>query len=249
MTRATVYVAALLDLGVAAAVGAVGAALKAAAGALTPWILAVVLLALRGPEEARAQRATGDDLDQKSWAGLMTGGYSTAIGDDFGGGSSVGFTAGLYRIRSPTFKLGVEVGYDRLGGYTNTYFDIHGPGITQIEKFNWSVLRAAAVARVQLARSSIRPVGIIGFGAYMVRTRDDIEAFDPNGVSIPMYRFLQIRTTIRPGATVGLGVELPNALGRLTMGAEARWNGLFDLGPGGVAMGNFATFTISVGFD
>lgn len=158
MTRATVYVAALLDLGVAAAVGAVGAALKAAAGALTPWILAVVLLALRGPEEARAQRATGDDLDQKSWAGLMTGGYSTAIGDDFGGGSSVGFTAGLYRIRSPTFKLGVEVGYDRLGGYTNTYFDIHGPGITQIEKFNWSVLRAAAVARVQLARSSTVPL-------------------------------------------------------------------------------------------
>ncbi len=215
----------------------------------TPWILAVVLLAFRGPEEARAQRPMRDDVDQKSWAALMTGGYSTAMGGDFGGGSSVGFAAGLYRMRSPIFKLGFEAGYDRLGGYTNTYFDIHGPGISQIEKFNWSVLRATAVARVQPAWSSIRPVGILGFGAYMVRTRDDIEAFDPDGVAIPMYKFFEIRTKTRPGATVGLAVELPHALGRWTVGAEARWHGLFDLGPGGVAMGNFATIAVSVGFD
>ena len=57
------------------------------------------------------QRPVGNDVDQKSWAGLMTGGYSTGVGSNFGGGSSVGFTAGLYRVRSPTFKLGFEVGY------------------------------------------------------------------------------------------------------------------------------------------
>ena len=191
----------------------------------------------------------GDDVDQKSWAGLMTGGYSTTVGGNFGGGSSVGFTAGLYRVRSSTSELGFEVGYDRLGGYRNIHLDIRGPGTLQIEKFHWSMLRAAAVARFQPDRSSIRPVGIVGFGAYMVRTRDDIEAFDANGVAMPMYRFLQIRTNIRPGATVGLGVELPHVLGRWTVGAEARWHGLFDLGPGGVAMGNFATIAVSVGFD
>ena len=114
----------------------------------------------------------------------------------------------------------------------------------QIEKFNWSMLRAAAVVRFQPDRSSIRPVGIVGFGAYMVRTRDDIEAFDANGVAMPMYRFLQIRTKIRPGATVGLGVELPHVLGRWTVGAEARWHGVFDLG-----VASFATITVSVGFD
>ena len=67
---------------------------------------------------------SAQDVAQKSWAGLMNGGYSTGIGDDFGGGSSVGFTAGLYLKRSPTFKLGVEVGYDRLGGYKNNLLDI-----------------------------------------------------------------------------------------------------------------------------
>ena len=190
------------------------------------------------------QRPVGDDVDQKSWAGLMTGGYSTGVGSNFGGGSSVGFTAGLYRVRSSTSKLGFEVGYDRLGGYRNTYLDIRGPGTLQIEKFNWSVLRAAAAARFQPAWSSIRPVGIVGFSAYRVRTRDDIEAFDPNGVAMPMCRFLQIRTKIRPGATVGLGVELPHVLGRWTVGAEARWHGVFDLG-----VASFATITVSVGFD
>ncbi len=214
----------------------------------TPWILAIALLALRGPEGAVGQTPVGDDGEQKSWVGLVTGGYSTAIGDAFGGGSSVGLAAGLYRMRSPTSELGLEVGYDRLGGYNNTYFDIHGPGISQIEKFNWSVLRAAAVARFHPARSSIRPVGIVGFGAYMVRTRDDIEAFDSNGVSIPMYRFFDAQSIVRPGATVGLGVELPQALGGWTVGAEARLHGVFDLGPGGLFMGNFATIAVSVGF-
>ena len=56
-------------------------------------------------------------------------------------------------------------------------------------------------------------------------------------------------TRPNPGATLGLAVELPNALGRWPVGAEARWHGLFDLGPGGVAMGNFATIAVSVGFD
>ena len=191
------------------------------------------------------QRPVGNDVGQKSWAGLMTGGYSTGLGGDFGGGSSVGFTAALYRVRSSTFDLGVEAGYDRLGGYTNTYFDIHGPGISQIEKFHWSMLHAAGVARFQPDRSSIRPVGIVGFGAYMVRTRDDIEAFDPNGVAIPMYEFFEIRTKTRPGATVGLGVEVPHVLGRWTVGAEARWHGLFDL----FGIGNFATIGVSVRFD
>ncbi len=196
-----------------------------------------------------AQRPLGNDVDQKSWAGSMTVGLSTGVGDDFGGGSSVGFTAGLYRVRSSTFDLGVEAGYDRLGGYTNTYLDIHGPGISQIEKYDWSVLHAAGVARFRLAESSIRPVGIVGLGAYMVRTRDDIEAFDPDGVAIPQWEFFETRTSIRPGATVGLGVEVPQALGRWTFGAEARWHGLFDLGPGGMATANFATIAVSVGFD
>ena len=106
------------------------------------------------------------------------------------------------------------------------------------------MLRAAAAARFQPAWSSIRPVGIVGFGAYRVRTRDDIEAFDPNGVAIPMYSFLQIRTKIRPGATVGLGVELPHVLGRWTVGAEARWHSVFDLG-----VASFATIAVSVGSD
>ena len=212
-------------------------------------ILVFVLLALRGPEEAGAQRPLETEADEKVWTGLMTGGYSTAIGDDFGGGSSVGFTAGLYRMRSPILKLGLEAGYDRLGGYKNIHFDIHGPGISQIEKFDWSVLHAAAVARTQPARSSIRPVGIVGLGAYMVRTRDDIEAFDPNGVAIPKWKFFETQTKTLPGATVGLGVELPNAWGRWAVGAEARWHGIFDLGPGGVLMGSFTTIAFSVGFD
>ena len=175
-----------------------------------PWILAIVLLAFRGPEEARAQRPVGDEVDQKSWAGLVTGGYSAAIGDAFGGGSSVGFTAGLYRIRSPTFSLGFEAGYDRF-------------------ESNWSVLRAAVVGRFHPARSSIRPVGIIGFGAYMVRTRR-----------------LITQSSTRPGVSAGLGVELPQALGGLTVGAEARWHGLVNFG---LQMVNFATIAISVGFD
>jgi hypothetical protein len=212
-------------------------------------VSAILLLASLGPEEARAQRPVGDEVDQKSWAGLMTGGYSTAMGDAFGGGSSVGLTAGLYRMRSPTFKLGFEVGYDRLGGYTNTFVDIRGPGSSQIEEFDWSVLHLAAVARFQPDRSSIRPVGIVGFGAYTIRTRDNIEAFDVNGAPMPAFDFLDTRSSIRPGGTVGLGVELPHSSGRWTVGAEARLHSVFDLALGGVAMANFATIAVSVGFD
>ncbi len=82
----------------------------------------------------------------------------------------------------------------------------------------------------------------------MVRTRDDIEAFDSNGVSIPMYRFFDAQSIVRPGASVGLGVELPQALGRWTVGAEARWHGLFNFGLGGVWMASFATIAVNVGF-
>jgi hypothetical protein len=64
-----------------------------------------------------------------------------------------------------------------------------------------------------------------------------------------MWKFLETRTKILPGATVGLAVEMPQALGRWTVGAEAGLHGLFDLGPGGVAMGNFATIAVSVGLD
>ena len=218
------------------------------AGGITGWLIKTERWEEVPIERFRVgltpQRPVGDDIDQRSWAGLMTGGYSTGVGSNFGGGSSVGFSAGLYRVRSSTSKLGFEVGYDRLGGYRNIHLDIRGPGTLQIEKFNWSVLRAAAAARFQPAWSSIRPVGIVGFGAYMVRTRDDIEAFDANGVAMPMYRFLQIRTQIRPGATVGLGVELPHVLGGWTLGAEARWHGVFDLG-----VASFATIAVSVGSD
>ena len=233
--------------------GGLGAIAGAVPGALIGYLVRgwspVMHPAFPGSEEARMQRPVRDDVDRKNWDGVMTGGYSAAVSDAFGGGSSVGFTAGLYRMRSPILKLGFEAGYDRLGGYKNTYFDIHGPGISQIEKFDWSVLHAAAVARAQPAWSSIRPVGIVGLGAYMVRTRDDIEAFDQNGVAIPMWKFFDIQTKTLPGATVGLGVELPNAWGRWTVGAEARWHGIFDLGPGGVLMGSFTTIAFSVGFD
>jgi hypothetical protein len=150
---------------------------------------------------------------------LVNGGYSIAIGDAFGGGSSVGFAAGLYRIQSPTFKLGFEVGYDRFRSNWSLF------------RSNWSLLRAAAVARFHPARSSIRPVGIVGFGAYMVRTPF------PNSQST------------RPGASAGLGVELPQVGGWLAVGAEARWHGVFNFFLPGAQMLNFATIAVSVGFD
>ncbi len=214
-----------------------------------PWILAVVILASQGAGDAKAQGPEGNEPGQASWAGSATLGYSTGIGPDFGGGSSVGFTAGLFRVRSSRFALGLEAGYSRLGGTTSDSRDFAGPGSLLSEEFNWSVAHAAAVARFALARSSIRPVGILGVGLYMPRSRDEIKGWDGNGVRIPFYDFFETRSEIKPGASVGLAVEFPDALGSLTIGAEARWHAVFTIGPGGVATADFATIAVGVGFE
>ncbi|HEU5171181.1 MAG TPA: hypothetical protein VFU46_11620 [Gemmatimonadales bacterium] len=182
---------------------------------------------------------------QRPWSGGLSVGYAHGIGGDFGGNGSVNAVGSLFRPVAGVIDVGVEVGYHRLGTNTTRLPDLYGPGSTYREDFGWTVWQAGLAARLRPAEGRWRPYALAGSGAYVVRSRDVIEVRDASGAEIPGLQFRQTRTEVKPGVSLGAGIERLATIGRLAVGLHARWHGV--LAGGGVA--DFFTITMGLGLD
>ena len=201
---------------------------------MRPYLLSFALSAFALPASS-----------QQSWSGSLSLDRSEALGDEFGGGGSLGVSASVYRWLGARIALGLELGHTRFGSNTSVVPDAVGPGTVLTEEYGWSAWHAAAVARIRLAEAGVRPFVISGIGTYWTRTRDRIEARDGSGARIPLYDFSQGRTELNPGASVGLGIEFPPVLRRFRLGGHVRWHGIVAIAPNGIGLVDFVTVGVS----
>jgi hypothetical protein len=82
----------------------------------------------------------------------------------------------------------------------------------------------------------------------VARSHDRIEAFDPSGAPLPMYAFDATTSSTHATATIGVGADLPDALGRLDAGLELRWYGLLAVSAesAGLAQYGLASLRLSL---
>jgi hypothetical protein len=198
--------------------------------------LLVLALGLILPATARAQ---------SRWAPSIGVTVNTALGRpdrSFGPGGTVA----LFR-RSGRFGFGAELGYQRFGTEVTTIEDFNNtPGWVYREDIKRSMIRLAALARLEVGSGSVRPYFVAGAGAYDGRFKDRIEVRDANGQPVPLYAFEQSFGDVKPGLTAGLGLDLRRARGGPGLALEARWHGILDIGEDGLETGDFLSFGLAL---
>ncbi len=109
---------------------------------MRPYLLSFALSAFALPASS-----------QQSWSGSLSLDRSEALGDEFGGGGSLGVSASVYRSLGARIALGLELGHTRFGSNTSILPDAVGRGTVLTEEYGWSAWHAAAVARIRLSEA------------------------------------------------------------------------------------------------
>lgn len=157
-----------------------------------------------------------------------------------------GATVDLLR-RSGRFAFGIEAGYQALGTEVTRIDDFDNrPGWTYREEFRRSLLRAVAIARVELGPGPVRPYAVAGAGAYDGRFHDSIAVHDANGQRVPFYDFEWSGSDVKPGVTAGLGLALRRAGGGPGLALEGRWHGIVDVTEDGFGTADFLSIGLAL---
>jgi hypothetical protein len=183
-------------------------------------------------------------LPAQQWTATFAAGGGAGLGDAFDGKGAFTAQLGGYRMLSPRSGIGLELGHGRFSSLVSEVTDVVGPGATLREVTRRELWYLTFVGRVRAGSGLWRPSIGGGAGAYMARLIDQIAAHDAAGNEIPLYRFHQTTAATRPGLTAFAELVRARAIGRVGVGVQARWHGIFGFG-----LANFVSVGVAFSLD
>jgi hypothetical protein len=178
------------------------------------------------------------------WTATLAAGGGAGLGDAFDGKGAFTAQLGGYRMLSPASGIGLELGHNRFSSLASEVPDVAGLGSLLREDTRRELWYLTFVGRMRVGSGPWRPSIGGGAGAYMARVIDQIAAHDAAGNEIPFYRFHQTTTGTHPGLTAFAELVRARAIGRVGVGVQGRWHGIFG---GGLA--NFVSVGVAFSLD